>query len=461
VEGNSLNSGVELQSKALYVRENDTQPQSEREGGRCTELARACTVQLDASQTAEPGGDGDFQMASAEGERVFFLDCNMLTADSTAISSEGCSHVESAHRQFTGNDLYEYNFAKPEGARLTDLTVDDNGDAHGADVLGVLGSSIGSGEAESFIYFAADGVLAGANAEGKQPTTEQPNLYLRHEGKTVFIATLSSEDGYSVAPLAGCGQSTGCQGDWQSSPSYRTAEATPDGQSLVFMSNQPLTGYQSAGLDEVFLYEAQSSKLRCVSCNPSGEPPVPTEFSRLSGPIGGFIPTSRSIVEQPRVISEDGGRVFFDSGETLVPVDINGWLDVYEWERDGTGTCTEIQGCVYLLSGGTDPENSYLIGADASGANAFFVSRAQLVPADRGSDDDHVYDARVDGVQPPAVAACEGTGCQGVPPTPPIFATPASATIGGADDVPPPAPAKPAVKPKTAAQLRPKSSPRH
>ena len=96
-------------------------------------------------------------------------------------------------------------------------------------------------------------------------------------------------------------------------------------------------------------------------------------------------------------------------------------------------------GCVYLLSGGTDPENSYLIGTDASGDDAFFVSRAALVPADRGSEDDEVYDARVDGVQPPAASACEGTGCQGVPPTPPIFATPSSVTFNGIGNFPPPA----------------------
>jgi hypothetical protein len=447
LEGTS-EQGYEHAPRVLYARENDTRPQSSLEGGRCTEPAQACTVQIDASETAEPGGGGDFQVASTEGNRVFFLDCNRLTAGSTAVSSDGCSHVEHDDRDFTGNDLYEYDFAKPEGERLVDLTVDHNGDSLGADVLGVLGSSIGPSEGESFIYFAADGVLAGENAEGKQPTAEQPNLYLLHNGETTFIATLSSEDGFSVHPVAQCGASPACQGDWQSAPSYRTAEVTPDGQSLVFMSNQGLTGYQNEGLDEVFAYEASSGKLRCASCNPSGEPPVPTEFNTYSEPLGGFIPTSESNIEQPRVISEDGGRVFFDSGEPLVPTDTNGWLDVYEWEREGEGTCTSqtassvTGGCAYLLSGGTDPESSYLIGADTSGENLFFISRAQLVPADRGGDDDEVYDARIDGAQPPVTSACEGTGCQGVPPTPPIFATPSSATFNGIGNFPPAAPAK-------------------
>jgi len=262
-----------------------------------------------------------------------------------------------------------------------------------------------------------------------------------------------------VAPLEG-------GGDWQAAGWLRTAEVTPGGQSIVFVSNRPLTGYdnqqQSTGetLDEVFLFQAGSGKLTCVSCNPSGEPPVPTEFNThaFGLPIGGFIPingslANRSVGEQPRVISENGDRVFFDSGEPLLPTATNGWLNVYEWELAGTpgGSCPAGApggGCVYLLSSGTDPENSYLIGADASGANAFFISRAQLVPSDHGNEGDEVYDARIDGALPPAAAACEGTGCQGVPPTPPIFATPSSATITGVDDLPPlPPPA--VVKPKS------------
>jgi DNA-binding beta-propeller fold protein YncE len=449
------------QPQALYVRENDTSPS-------------ATTVQADASQGGPESGGGMFWTASGDGSRVFFTDCRRLTGVSTAVPGGGCSHLGGeggGQTTFTGNDLYEYELNPETGKTgvLRDLTVstpgelaldEAGGDLLAANVQGVLGAS-NDGE---YIYFAADGVLTtGQNTEGKEPTPGHPNLYLRHDGVTTFIATLSPQDGSDVQPLANCGQAAGCRGDWQAAPSYRTAEVTPDGHGLVFMSDRSLTGYdnEEAGKSvfEVFLYEAQSSagsgKLSCVSCNPSGEPPVPTEISADQadknadiGPVGAFFPTSEKLVEQTRVVSDDGGRVFFDSAEPLVPTDTNGWLDVYEWERDGTGTCTQARGCVYLLSGGTDPEDSYLIGTDTSGDNVFFVSRAAFVLADRGGDDDEVYDARVDGVQPPAVAACEGTGCQGVPPTPPIFATPSSVTFNGIGNFPPPPPAV-LVKPKT------------
>ena len=242
---------------------------------------------------------------------------------------------------------------------------------------------------------------------------------------------------------------------------------TPDGQGLLFMSDESLTGYDNAAqtgesgnpLYEVFLFQAQSGKLTCVSCNPSGEPPVRTELNThyQDLAIGGFIPISKNFPsgEQPRVISDNGDRVFFNSGEPLLPTATNGWVNVYEWERAGTpgGSCPEDApggGCVYLISSGTDPETSYLLGTDASGENAFIVSRAQLVAEDHGSEDYEVYDARVDGGPPPAEASCSGTGCQGVPP--PIFATPSSVTFNGIGNYP--AAGGPAVKMKTAAELK-------
>jgi hypothetical protein len=450
--------------KALYVRENDTQPQSPLSGPtgeECTVSTDACTVQLDASQGGPESGGGVFWAASSDTSRVFFTDCNRLTADSTAVPTPDCQERlnDQTAEPATGSDLYEYDFDRPLGARLTDLTAYAG---EPADVRGVLGSSV-DGE---YIYFVAGGILASnENADKGKAEAGHDNLYVRHGATTTFIATLSPEDGSNVAPLGRCGGEEQCQGDWQADGGHRTAEVTPDGQGLVFMSDQPLTGYDNAAqqsnkgpIDEVFVYDAQSEMLRCVSCNPSGEPPVLTEFNThyFDQPIGGFIPTSRSVAgEQPLVISEDGDKVFFDSGEPLLPTATNGWLNVYEWERAGTpgGSCPEGApggGCVYLLSSGTDPENSYLIGADASGDNAFFVTRAQLTPADRGNEGDVVYDARVDGVQPPAAAVCEGTGCQGVPPTPPIFATPSSVTFNGIGNFPPPGgrPINP-VKPKT------------
>jgi hypothetical protein len=416
----------EEQPKALYVRENDTQPESEIEDERCLpEPAMACTVQVDMAEGGKgPSGGGQFWTASSDGSKVFFTDVNPLTAESTGEAGKP--------------DLYEYDLEAPEGERLSDLSTSTKPEpgAH-ADVQGVVGASNDG----SYVYFVANGVLAAGgalgNCDGEYKASQTCNLYVRHDGATKFIADLSGEDGDFTHGEGGN------DGDWQADPGHRTAEVTPDGHNVVFMSRRPLTGYDNmvedmlgaVPLTEVFVYDAETGRITCASCNPSGEPPVapslPEYEKNIAGIWGSFLPVSDSLNDnQPRLISENGDRVFFDSIEPLVPQDENGLLDVYEWEAQGEGSCREARGCVYLLSGGQSTDNSYLIDASANGDDAFFVSRAQLVKADHG-DSDVLYDARVGGVVPPAEEECSGAGCQGTPPAPPIFATPASVTFNG------------------------------
>jgi hypothetical protein len=415
----------------------------------------AVTVQADASV----GGGGLFATASSDGSKVFF-------------TKEG--------------DLYGYDVGLGQTTAL----------AKGGGLQGLVGAS----EDGSYVYFVAAGALApgatpgsctqaGRSTEKEEEETKEEelgrippgracNLYLFHAGSPKVIAALPARDNTEVIPLSG-GSEQRRSGDWRADIGDRTAYVTPDGRSLIFMSKRSLTGYNNEatsislggapepitiGLDEVFLYEADAQALTCVSCNPSGEAPVATEFNTHLGqvPIGAFFPITKETygspgqvnTYQPRVISADGSRVFFDSAEPLVPQDTNGWLDVYEWERSGTGSCRESRGCTYLLSGGTDPESSYLLGTSASGDDVFIITRAQLVAQDRNENFD-VYDARVGGVTPSAEPACPGAGCQGVPPAAPTFATPSSVVFNGVGNFPPPAPAvkpKPQSKPLTRAQ---------
>jgi hypothetical protein len=449
--------------------------------------AHAATVQVDA---AEQGcgscaeGGGVYWAASSNGSKVFFTDTSRLTSDSTAGPEEP--------------DLYEYEVNPEVGApgRITDLTALQGG-AH-ADIKGVVGASTSG----SYVYFVGGGVLTdekNANGEQATPGTCQPvesagperqeemlghippgsacNLLVLHAGEAVrFIASLPpADDGGSgpsgVVPFDGAnGAEQEFGGDWQASAGYRTAQITPDGGSLVFMSNRSLTHYdsevtaggQASALDEVFLYEAGSGVLRCVSCDPSDAPPAPTEFDSYHGPIGGFVPITKvaSYRAQPRVVADDGSRVFFDSGEPLVAQDASKWLGVYEWERDATGSCEQAQGCVYLISSSEDPESSYLLGASASGNDVFFLTRAQLLPQD-GNDNFDVYDARVEGVLAPTPSGCGAGGCASpAPPAPsplvaPEDSAPASFTFSGPGDLssPLPPPAKKVMKLTRAQQL--------
>jgi hypothetical protein len=303
-------------------------------------------------------------------------------------------------------------------------------------VLGILGAS----EDLEYVYFAAEGALVTGSIQGR------PNLYMFHDGETRFIATLgdTGEEDLEqffkeVLP-------------WSMELGARTAEVTPSGHDLVFMSVRSLTGYDNViretgeAMHEVYVYDEASGALSCASCDPTGERPTDVSFVDY---IGGFLPIGGYPTLQPRVISEGGSQVFFESVQPLLPQAQNGVLNVYEWERDGAGSCHFATGCIYLLSTGASSTPSYLIGASESGNDVFVITRSQLVPADQNEYND-VYDARVGAVEGPATPQCAGTGCQGVQAAPPVFATPASVTYAGVGNFSSaftPS-AKPAVKPK-------------
>jgi hypothetical protein len=144
-----------------------------------------------------------------------------------------------------------------------------------------------------------------------------------------------------------------------------------------------------------------------------------------------------------RTISQDGSRVFFESAQPLVPQAQNGRLNLYEWERDGSGSCGDSDGCVYLLSTGTSSGASYFVDASADGNDVFMMTRSALTEAD-GNEYNDIYDVRVDAPQPAAPPRCTGTGCQGVAASPPVFSTPSSATYDGVGNFA--APSKPVAK---------------
>ena len=143
----------------LFSRLDPGAPQSALDvAGRCDEPAKACTVELDSSESSEPGGGGIFAGASGEdGSVVYFTDDRRLTSDATAAGGEP--------------DLYEYDFRRPAGERLRDLTVAPNAGEH-ADVLGYVGTDE-TGPPGEYVYFVATGALA-SNPEFPQTRWPRP-----------------------------------------------------------------------------------------------------------------------------------------------------------------------------------------------------------------------------------------------------------------------------------------------
>ncbi len=255
----------------------------------------------------------------------------------------------------------------------------------------------------------------------------------------------------------------------------RTSEITPDGLHLAFVSYAPLTGYENIDrrngerVSEVYRYDAAANggagKLVCVSCNPSGQRPVGTGNALSVG-----LPVPISNLQFPRVLSEDGSRLFFESFDALTPRDTNGREDVYEWEAPGVGNCDELnpafapsaEGCISLISSGQSDLDSEFVEASPDGGNVFFYTLSSLVPQDYGLQD--IYDARVDGgfPLPPEVPECVGDACQSIP-APPNDPTPASAGFHGTGDPTPRrrcARSRRAAKPGSRARRRQGKSPR-
>jgi hypothetical protein len=323
------------------------------------------------------------------------------------------------------------------------------------------GKVVGTSRDGSWVYFVSPEVFgAGAVAGGN-------NLYVRRGGVTRFIARVSGEDAERLGVT---------EGDL----TQLVSRVSSNGRWLVFMSRDALTGASTRDAltgvpdEEVYLYDAEGNggagRLVCASCNPSGARPVGVQYgaqedtlwggdrvwNAISGPtiasnIPGWTPYSLHIgLYQSRSLF-DTGRLFFNSNDGLVPQDVNGTWDVYEYEPPGVGDCTtssetfseRSDGCVGLVSSGGSGEESGFLDASATGGDVFFLTSAKLVGQDFDTALD-VYDAHECSTSapcfaPPPVAppVCDtGDACKAAPtPQPAVFGSPSSATFSGAGNV--------------------------
>ena len=378
----------------IYMREHAEQGVV---AGECVEPGKACTIPVSGSVSSAPA---KYWTAAPDGSKALF----------SFVGSTG----------LTTGALYLFDVDTETPTQIA------------ASALGVAGAS----DDLSIVYFASKlGLAAGATA-GK------PNLYLYDEGTITFLGPLSDRDTNPVLnPEIPRAVSV-----W---PAQQAAKTTPDGRRIAFVSNSTelaeQVGYDNIDVNsgqpayEVYTYEA-GGELRCASCNPSGARPDAVTEAFIKRVTAAWILPYELEYYPRRFLSDDGGRLFFNSYDALVPEDVNGAQDVYEWEAPGSGDCSETSpafselngGCVSLLSSGQTKEESSFVDASASGGDVFIRTDSTLLPQDPGSWD--VYDVRAGGGFPPPAprtASCEGEACQN-PPAAPQFANPASANFHGA-----------------------------
>ena len=144
---------------------------------------------------------------------------------------------------------------------------------------GLLGASPDG----SYVYFAANGVLAAGAEAGDCDTssgnlTGECNLYLRHAGNTTLVARLGANEADSKYSDAD---------NWAPEPpgtsaatNYeKTARVAADG-TLLFSSTLSQTGYENEGVGsvgcgagpcaELYRYLPGEAAVSCVSCSPVG-----------------------------------------------------------------------------------------------------------------------------------------------------------------------------------------------
>jgi hypothetical protein len=376
-----------------------------------------------------------YEAASSDLSRVFFRDEERLRSNASQ----------------AGDDLYVFDAADGE---VTDLSHSLN-TSERADVLGTAAVS----EDGTYAYFVADGALSQGAVAGtcRETAAGRCNLYVEHLGAAGW------EVPRTIAILGGADEA-----DWEAVLRSRTSRVSSSGRFFTFMASESLTGedmrdsHSAVNDAQVFLFDANAadsgSRLRCVSCNPSGTRPEGV-LDSLSSDFGqglrvdeggawnnrwlaGSIPswTSQSVTRalyQARYLN-DSGRLFFQSADRLVSADTNSSEDVYEFEPSGVGSCRDASGCVALMSSGTASEEAVLLDASGSGDDVFFTTSARL--ADDTDTATDVYDAHVCSEQAPcrmaapagAGSSCESAGtCRGAAATvaPPAIEFPPS---GGA-----------------------------
>ncbi len=366
-------------------------------------IDKTSTVQLNASERSTPDPRGHqparFLAATADDSKVFFESSELLT-------------------DAEGSQLYMYEVQAPPGKHLTAI---GNGTG-GTSVVSTPWPAIS--EDGSFIYFLSTQRLT-ADAPSLSGATEM-YLYVWHDGVVRFVVLHTGHGG----PVSGLAPEPkwGDESNTGASLSIDEFRMSADGRKIAFASDGPTDAQQAGvrpdGHDEVYVYDYDTGKLSCASCDPAGT--LATGDATIEGRAD-----SQSFTANTQYLgnamSSDGRYVFFDTGDPLVAQDTNGRRDVYEYDT--------VTGEVHLLSGGSCDCDSTFADASPDGSNVFFTTRQRLVRMDVDENSD-MYDARIDGGIPAqneaSSAACDGEECRGPAGGAPVFSTPSSASFAGA-----------------------------
>jgi hypothetical protein len=333
------------------------------------------------------------------------------------VSSTVDASVAFAGLSANGDQLF-YGSARP---RCTGCPVPP-ADLFSFDTATQATTPITTGGGARFVNVSADGsrvyFTSTRQLDPPHGTPGADNLYLwdRATGETTFIAVLDPADlsGWAdefnlVNWVWGAAQHDGSGTD--------PSRTTSDGSVLVFESRAQLTSYDNQGHTEIYRYDADADRLACVSCNPSGAPPLGDSHLQA---ISSAPTVDRSLIPS---LTPGGHLIAFNTADSLSPKDANGKQDVYAWH----------DGRLALISTGQSPFDSFLYAMTPDGHDLFFTTNQELVPQDHNAGATTIYDARIDGGFPPDLPppSCVGDACQGPASPPPDEPSPGSSGFTG------------------------------
>jgi len=354
---------AELGKRSVFVRENGT-----------------TTVDVSKSQTAVPNdGLTRYEMASKDGEHVFFTARYGLAANSVSGGPTSCD-VTLSGPNGAGCALYRYSV---DSGVLTDLSVAESGvsNSAGAGVAGVLAAS----DDGSRVYFAARGQLIAGRGD-TQPANLAAgtyNLYLSESAssdETLRFVGKVAGGGVGRSPFVSRFTDATGGGYWSS-------RVTSDGRRLLFETEVNVTGYDSGGPGEAYLYDADTDTMVCVSCRRDRQLSVGSaSANRLSSAM-----VAGNLLVPPVSLTADGERVFFTSPNRLAVGATEGRPNVYQWEN---GQISFLASSPHGAPGAG--EGVAFVGASDSGDDVYFTTINRMTWQDTDAKLD-VYDARVGG----------------------------------------------------------------
>ncbi len=309
------------------------------------------TTEISASQCTRVDCDAEqgvtFAGATHNGRFAFLTSTQQLTNDD----------------HDTARDLYRYDVAKHELLLLSNGSLEATGE--------VLQENVFPSDDGTRVYFRATGRLKPGELTGGE------KLFMAGPGELKLVAPATFPNKPQIQPSA-------------------------DGERALFTTQTQVLASDTDFESDAYLYDAEGESITRISSGPEGGN-GPFE-AHIESPIGR--PEFELGDRRPfYALDANGERAFFWTSEKLLPEDINGKADIYEWWNGQLG----------LISPGNDGTDSAFAGASRDGRTVVFATNATLNPADQDGGNRDFYVARLEGFPPaqkaPQAQSCDASSC--------------------------------------------------